>query len=98
MLSSNIKRIVEEGICQIEVPVSAVFAAQKELMVGGLLANVGIGIVLPILPSSLATGSACADKRASLTCSIWRLKWMSSLIRYLQLLERRTWICKNVFL
>ena len=27
----------------------------KELMVGGLLANVGIGIVLPILSSSLAT-------------------------------------------
>ena len=29
---------------------------KKELIVGGLLANVGIGIVLPILSSSLATG------------------------------------------
>ena len=41
--------------------------------------------------------SPCADKRGSLTCSIWCHKWMSSLIRYLQWLERRTWICKNVF-
>ena len=50
-----------------EIPISAVFAVQpehsvkhytgpKELMVVGLLANVGIGIVLLFLSSSLATG------------------------------------------
>ena len=58
--------IVDEGICRIAAPICAVFAVQtiefcgistglKELMVGGLRAIVGIGIVLPIRSSSLAT-------------------------------------------
>ena len=60
--------IMEKGIYQIEVPISAVFAVEpwksvdistgtKELMVDGQLANVGIGIVLPIRASFLATGA-----------------------------------------
>ena len=54
--------MMEWGIYQIEVPISAVFAVQpwnyvEEFTVDGLLATVGIGIVLPIRSSSLATGA-----------------------------------------
>ena len=51
------------GICRIEVPISTVFptiqfcgisTGNNELMVDGLLANVGIGIVLLCCSSSLA--------------------------------------------
>ena len=58
---------MEQRIFRIAVPVLAVFAVQPqgsaeypsvfdELMVEGLLANIGIGLVLPIRSSSLATG------------------------------------------
>ena len=54
------------GICQIEVSdicchscptieLCGISTGTKELIVGGLLANVGIGSVLPILSPSLAT-------------------------------------------
>ena len=62
------------GIYRTEAPISVVFAVQplnsvelplvkKEFMVDGLLSDIGIVVVLPILCSPLATG------RPVLTCT-----------------------------
>ena len=57
-MEQGICRNAFSNICYLSCPtveLCGISTGTKELIVGGLLANVGIGIVLPILSSSLAT-------------------------------------------
>ena len=81
------------SLCCTAIECCGISAVNKEFMVDGLLANIGIGVVLPFRSYPLATGSLVTYLH---TCSTWSRRVKNSLMRCLWWFERGRWIAKNV--